>query len=68
VLCFQVSVKALKMPPAHQAFNRIATEIARDIVARFKRRRDRATHRFPSSPNCIRDPVQNRQVKLPLTE
>ena len=39
MLCCQVRLKALEMPPADQAFDRVAAKIALDAAARLKRRR-----------------------------
>jgi hypothetical protein len=38
MLCCQMGVKSLKMPPANQAFNRIAAEITLDLATRPKDR------------------------------
>ena len=36
VLCWEMLLQALKMPPADQAFDRVAAEIARDVTAGLK--------------------------------
>jgi hypothetical protein len=66
VLCFEMSVKTRKMPPAHQAFNRVTAEIALNIAARFKRRRDRPTHRSRSPQTAFA--VFNSPSVRPLSQ
>jgi hypothetical protein len=44
MLCCQVRLKALEMPPADQAFDRVAAEIALDVAPRPKSRRHLGSH------------------------